>query len=55
MMTREELRANVDGIAFMTVTPFHENGEVDYDGYRENVRFLVSKIKENPCKCTITP
>ena len=34
MMTREELRANVDGIAFMTVTPFHENGEVDYDGYR---------------------
>ena len=35
MMTREELRANVDGIAFMTVTPFHENGEVDYDGYRE--------------------
>lgn len=55
MMTREELRAKVDGIAFMTVTPFHENGEVDYDGYRVNVRFLVNKIKANPCKCTITP
>ena len=54
-MTREELRSRVDGIAFMTVTPFFENGEINYDGYRQNVRFLVDKIKQNPCKCTITP
>lgn len=34
-MTREELRSRVDGIAFMTVTPFFENGEINYDGYRQ--------------------
>lgn len=54
-MDRAELREKVSGIAFMTVTPFDKNGEVDYEGYRANVRFLVDKIKKNPCKCTITP
>ena len=55
MMNREELRSKVDGIAFMTVTPFDADGNVDYEGYRSNVRFLVNKIKEHPTKCTITP
>lgn len=55
MMDRKELREKVGGIAFMTVTPFDENDNVDYEGYRRNVRFLVDKIKANPCKCTITP
>lgn len=55
MMDRNELRQNIDGIAFMTVTPFLENGDVDYEGYRKNVRFLIDKIRANPCKCTITP
>ena len=56
MMNRTELRERVKGIAFMTVTPFLENGEVDYDGYRKNVQFLVEKIKSNKCEhCTITP
>ena len=49
-MTRDELRSKVDGIAFITVTPFFNNGEIDYEGYRQNVRFLVDKIKANPCK-----
>ena len=52
-MTRDELRNKLDGISFMTVTPFHEDGTVDFEGYRKNVRFLVDKVKGQ--KCTITP
>lgn len=55
MMDRKELRENVNGIAFMTVTPFDKDDNVDFEGYRQNVRFLVEQIKKNPCKCTITP
>ncbi len=56
MIDRNELRNRLDGIAFMTLTPFDEQGNILYDAYRKNVRFLVNKIKELKCeKCTITP
>lgn len=54
MMDRTILRTKLDGIAFMTLTPFHKNGEIDYEGYRRNVRFLTDKVKDQ-VKCTITP
>lgn len=42
------------GVSFMVVTPFNENEEIDYAGLRENVRFLLEKIKGFDT-CTITP
>lgn len=38
----------------MVVTPFKDNGDVDYDGFRENVLWLVDKLKDFE-ECTITP
>ncbi len=37
----------------MAVTPFKENGDVDYEGYRQNIRWLVDKIKDFE-NCTLT-
>lgn len=31
------------GVSYMAVTPFKENGDVDYEGYRQNIRWLVDK------------
>lgn len=42
------------GVSYMAVTPFKENGEVDYDGFRKNVRWMVDKIKDFK-NCTLTP
>lgn len=53
MMKKEELRTKLDGIAFMTLTPFDKDGNIDYEGYRKNVRYMVDKVKGT--KCTITP
>ncbi len=49
---KEKLKAG--GVSFMVVTPFNENQEIDYDGFRENIRFLLDKIKGFDT-CTITP
>ncbi len=53
MMDRDTLRTKLDGISFMTLTPFDKDGNIDYEGYRRNVRFLVDRVKGK--KCTITP
>lgn len=42
------------GVNFMLITPFFENEEVDYDGFRNNIRFLLDKIKDFK-SCMITP
>lgn len=42
------------GVSYMVVTPFKENGEIDYDGLRENANWLVEKVKDFD-DCTITP
>ena len=42
------------GVSYMAVTPFKENGDVDYEGYRQNIRWLVDKIKDFE-NCTLTP
>ncbi len=52
-MTLEELRACVKGLCFVNVTPFHEDGALDLDAYRENLRFTLDRIRG--CACTITP
>ena len=49
---KEKLKAG--GVSFMVVTPFNGNQEIDYDGFRENIRFLLDKIKGFDT-CTITP
>jgi dihydrodipicolinate synthase/N-acetylneuraminate lyase len=53
MISTNDLKKKLHGIGFVNVTPFKENGEVDYDGYRENLRWTLAKIKG--CPCTITP
>lgn len=53
MTKPEELRKNMPGLCFVTLTPFDEDGKLRLDWYRENVRFLLDKIKG--VDCTITP
>jgi 4-hydroxy-tetrahydrodipicolinate synthase len=44
------------GVSYMVVTPFKEDQTVDYDGFKENVKFLVEKVKKFGFNdCTITP
>lgn len=42
------------GVSFMLVTPFDENQKVNYGALKENVKFLLEKIKGFET-CTITP
>lgn len=53
MMKPEELRENLKGLSFVNVTPFDKDGKLDLEAYRENLRFLLGKVKDVPC--TITP
>lgn len=47
-------RLKSGGVSFMSITPFEKDGTPDYDGYRENLRFTLDKIK-NFESCTMTP
>ncbi len=42
------------GVSFMLATPFDENGELMLDAYRENIEFMMEKIKGFDA-CTVTP
>ena len=55
-MKPAELRKHLKngGVSYMAVTPFKDNGDVDYDGYRRNIRWMVDQIKGFG-QCTITP
>ena len=53
MTTPQELRELVKGLTFVTVTPFDEDGRLDLDAYRYNVRWMMEKTKG--IECCITP
>lgn len=53
MMTPRELSENLKGLSFVNVTPFDEDGKLNLDGYKENLKFTLEKVKG--VKCTITP
>ena len=53
MMKPAELKKELKGLAFVTVTPFDKDGNLDLDGYRQNVRWMCEKTKN--VKVTITP
>ena len=53
MMAPDTLRQKLKGLSFVNVTPFREDGQLDLDAYRENLRFMLERIKG--VECTITP
>lgn len=53
MMKPSELKAKLKAPALVTLTPFDKDGNLDLDGYRQNVRWLCEKTKN--FECTITP
>lgn len=53
MMSLDDLKMHLKGICFVNVTPFDEDGTLNLDAYRENLRFTLDKVKN--VECTITP
>ena len=52
-MTPSELKGHLKGLCFVNVTPFDEDGTLNLDAYRENLRFTLDKVRG--VECTITP
>ena len=52
-MTLSELKIKLKGLCFVNVTPFDEDGTLNLDAYRENLKFTLEKTKG--IDCTITP
>ena len=40
-MSVEEMRANFSGLAMLLVTPFKDNFDLDLEGVRKNIRFVL--------------
>ena len=53
MMKLDELKQHLYGLHFVNVTPFDEDGTLNLDAYRENLKFMLDKIRG--FSCTITP
>lgn len=45
MMKPEVLKTKTDGLCFVNLTPFDEDGKLNLDAYRENLRFILDKTK----------
>ena len=52
-MKLNELRESIKGLCFVNVTPFDEDGTLNLGAYRDNLQFMLEKVKG--VKCTITP
>lgn len=44
-MKLKELKKKMRGIFIITLTPFQENGDIDYKGLRTNLQYLLPKIQ----------
>lgn len=49
MLKLNELKKKLNGVNVVLITPFKENGEVNYEGMKENVRFLMEKFAGKEC------
>ena len=45
-MKLEELKKKMGGIFIITLTPFQENGDIDYQGLKANLQYLLPKIQD---------
>ena len=54
MLKLEELKRKCKGVDIVLVSPFKENEEVDYDGFKENIAFLKDKMRGNDVLITPT-
>ncbi len=56
MLTPTELRTHLKkgGVNFMVTTPFTEDQEVDYEGLKVNIEFMLEKTKDFDT-CVLTP
>ena len=52
-MKPAELRKELKTVTFVTLTPFDKDGNLDLEGYRENIRWICGKTKN--VKLTFTP
>ena len=43
MMKPAELRKELKSLTFVTLTPFDKDGNLDLEGYRENIRWICEK------------
>jgi 4-hydroxy-tetrahydrodipicolinate synthase len=44
-MRLQELKGKMKGVFVVLMTPFRENGDVDYEGLRVNLRYLLERAK----------
>ena len=52
-MNLDELKKHLSGLHFVNVTPFDEDGTLNLGAYRDNLKWMLEKIKG--FDCTITP
>ena len=50
-MSPDDLRKQLHGVTVISITPFKENGDFDFDGYEKNLRYIIDNglNKSNAC------